>query len=990
MRRFVQAALLFCLLLTSLSIPLQAAPPAAPLERPTSLHLSLTSELPRLKESVRAEGTFATFDSASPLVGEPGAPALPVVSQLVGIPAATSPHLDADLGEAKSLTTPDHPLEPMPTHRPIVEASAEGGYQETGLTTSYAPDESLYRQGGWYPTAPVRVSEPMSLRGQWMVRVEFFPVQVNLATGALRWVSQADVTLTWEEAALTAPVATGNDPHFEETFAALVSNYEEARHWRSPHTPAPRVSQGSAPSWQLVLEGKGLFRIPFVDLLAAGVDLSDLSRLALFYGSQDAAQEQAIWFDSQALYLINSRDHSRWSKQIIYRLERLETGTGLRMSELSAAPNSAADTVQSVPYSQRFEEDTTYVSRNSSTRAGERWIWRSFIVLPSIPTDTFTTTFDLPHLVPNTPAQITSELGPEHRAFPFCYHLRAEVNGHAAERTWYDNFAPFDRTIDVPAGDLSLTDNLYKVQLIVCDSVSTMALNAFTVHYERALVADNNTLTFENKAGAEQNYEVSGLTSNTVLAFETSTLNTPQRLTGGTLSGNTPYTFTFDRPPVPGEQYLITTAGAAQSVQEIRTYEDRGLSTDLSQTDYLIITPPDFADAMEPLRQFRESQGYSTRLVQSSDIYNDFGDGTPSPDAIRAFLLHAYRNWEAPAPAYVILVGDATYDPFDIYETGEQVWLPPLMAYKDIYVGEVPSDNALVAALDIGDLPSDSVPDIYIGRLPANSAIEAEGMVEKLIRYEENPSFLSDWRRSMLFVAQNPDAAGDFYWLSDRLALPVEAGGLGLIPEATDITRAYLRLKGTPYTTEMTVRDQIISSLDAGQLVVQYVGHASRTQWANAGGVWSVRRHGGLNDADLLIPNDRLPMVLPWTCSEGYYVIPGEASVSETMMRLPDKGVIASFAPTGLDVATGHDIMAIGFFKAMFGENPTAQTGPLTLRSKLELSTTSGYDRLYHTYMLYGDPATTLPVPACLYDDSIPCEADSNIFLPQLQRSPTP
>lgn len=989
MRPFVQVALLLCLLV-ALSVPLHAAPPSAPADRPTSLRLSLTSEPPRLKESVRAEGTFATFDTASPLVGEPGNPALPVVSQLVGIPAATAPHVHFELGKAEALPTLAHPLEPMPTHRPIVEASAEQGYQETGLTTRYTPDETLYRQSGWYPAAPVRVSEPMSLRGQQMVRVEFFPVQVNLATGALRWFPQADVALTWEEANLAAPVATGDDPHFEETFAALLSNYEEARHWRSPRTPAPRISQGSEPVWQIVLEGKGLFRIPFADLLAAGVDLSDLSRLALFYGPKDTPQEQAIWFDNQALYLINTRDHGRWSEQIVYRLERLETGAGLRMGDLPAAPNGAADTVQDVPYDLRFEEDTTYVSRNSSTRVGERWIWRSFIVLPSIPTDTFTTTFDLPHLVPNTPAQITSEVGPEHRAFPFCYRLRAEVNGHVAERTWYDNFTPFDRTIDVPAGNISLTDNLYQVQLLICDSVSTMALNAFTVHYQRALVADANTLTFENKAAAEQNYEVSGLTSNTVLAFETSTLNTPQRLTGGTPSASAPYRFTFGRPPAPGEQYLITTLGAAQSVQAVRAYEDRGLSTDLRQTDYLIITPPDFADAMEPLRQFRASQGYSSRLVHTTDIYNDFGDGTPNPDAIRAFLLHAYRNWEAPAPAYVLLVGDATYDPFDIYETGDQVWIPPLMAYKDIYVGEVPSDNALVAALDVGDLPSDSVPDMHIGRLPANSATEAEGMVEKLIRYEESPSFLNDWRRSMLFVAQNPDAAGDFYWLSDRLALPIEQGGLGLIPQATDITRAYLRLKGTPYTTELAVRDQIVSSLDAGQLVVQYVGHASRTQWANAGGVWSVRRHGGTNDANLLIANDRLPMVLPWTCSEGYYVIPGEPSVSETMMRLPDKGVIASFAPTGLDVATGHDVMAIGFFKAMFGENPTAQTGPLTLRSKLELSTTSGYDRLYHTYMLYGDPATTLAVPACLYDESVPCEVDSNIFLPQLQRATSP
>ncbi|MDQ4075826.1 MAG: hypothetical protein M3220_06205, partial [Chloroflexota bacterium] len=67
----------------------------APAEAPVQIQLSLTSERPELTESTRAEGTFTTFETSLPLLGEPGAPALPVVRKLVGIPAAVAPTVDA-------------------------------------------------------------------------------------------------------------------------------------------------------------------------------------------------------------------------------------------------------------------------------------------------------------------------------------------------------------------------------------------------------------------------------------------------------------------------------------------------------------------------------------------------------------------------------------------------------------------------------------------------------------------------------------------------------------------------------------------------------------------------------------------------------------------------------------------------------------------------------------------------------------------------------
>ena len=65
---------------------------------------------------------------------------------------------------------------------------------------------------------------------------------------------------------------------------------------------------------------------------------------------------------------------------------------------------------------------------------------------------------------------------------------------------------------------------------------------------------------------------------------------------------------------------------------------------------------------LEPLVAAREAEGITTSVVPVEEIYDAFGYGDPSPDAINAFVTYAVAQWESPAPAYLLLVGDATTD----------------------------------------------------------------------------------------------------------------------------------------------------------------------------------------------------------------------------------------------------------------------------------------------------------------------------------------
>ena len=980
MRKLLLTILSLTFLISSLAISLMAASPQLS-AGPFSLQVSLVSEPIKLKESVRKEGIFTTFDSTQPLAGETGMPALPLVSQFVAIPATTAPKVKVTLAKAEALSAPTHPLEPVATYYPVIDPNSAhhlGDY----LEAEYQINQARYRQNEWYPNELVQVSQPMRLRGQTMVRVEFTPVQVNLATGEMRWFPSADLTLTWQRDALPRTLTGQEDPYFESTFAGILSNYETARNWRTPRQPALTTLRrfGGQNSWMIMLEGKGLFKIPLSDLESAGVDISNPDRLAVYYGSGADTEEQALWQDKQNLYLLNTRDHGNWSKKIVYRLQVLTSGTGLRMQELPS-PSNQPTTTRQVPYELRFEEDTVYMPKNSSTRPNERWMWNRFFVLPNvIASEMFTVSFDLPHLAAQSSAQVSSELGPEHTPFSGrCYQAEVLVNNQSKIKTWSSRFESFDQVVTVPANDLSSTGNTYRIEQQACGTVSTLEFNAFTVNYERFIVADNDELWFENQGQSDLNYELSNFTTSNIVAFEITNLNTPQKISQETITGNGPYSLTFGRPATPKQKYFVTTLQQAHSVESITLYQDQGLRTDLKQTDYLIISHPDFIDALQPLVEHHESQGLSTRIVSTLDIYNDFGFGTLDPQAIREFIKYGYQNWQSPALSYVLLVGDGHYDPLNILAQQDAISLPPMLLNKDLYLGEIPADNGFVAGLDPDESVDSIFADVYIGRLPANSAEEASGMVQKILRYENNAYY--NWRRNILFTTDNPDAAGHFYNLSDHLTDDI-ATGLDLIPDRITLEKAYLHQSDTPYQSDLSVRDKILQSMNDGQLIVQYIGHSSRSQWAGSSGIWSVNR-AGVSDPSLLEPNNRLPLSLPWTCWEGYFVTPDIESVSEVMMRLPDAGVIASFAPTGLDVATGHDYMTVQFYQALFkDENTTTELGPLVLRAKMGL--TSSFQRMWYTYMLYGDPAMNLLVDPCVYDENTACAEDAHLYLPNL------
>src|SRR5205085_1176608 len=197
---------------------------------------------------------------------------------------------------------------------------------------------------------------------------------------------------------------------------------------------------------------------------------------------------------------------------------------------------------------------------------------------------------------------------------------------------------------------------------------------------------------------------------------------------------------------VPGKgtrQLLAFAAAQVQRPAAIVADRPSNWRQPTNAADLVIITRGDLLAAFEPLRAWREQQGYRVALVDVEDLYDEFSFGQKTPQAIRDFLAYAAGNWQA-APRYVLLGGDGSYDPKNYLGAGEADVVPAKLV--DTAEMETASDDWY------GGFSSEGQTAVAIGRLPVQSAVEAAALVAKIIAYDSaTPS------DAMLLVADRND-----------------------------------------------------------------------------------------------------------------------------------------------------------------------------------------------------------------------------------------
>jgi hypothetical protein len=388
-------------------------------------------------------------------------------------------------------------------------------------------------------------------------------------------------------------------------------------------------------------------------------------------------------------------------------------------------------------------------------------------------------------------------------------------------------------------------------------------------------------------------------------------------------------------------------------------YRPEDLLSSTNSADYILIAHRDFWAQGETLAFYRDHD-YRIALVDVQQIYDQFNGGMMSAEAIHDFLAYAYAHWKAPAPIYVLLMGDGTND-MRKYRTTIDTYIPPYLYLADPDMGETAADNRFVTFIG-----NDNLPDMHIGRFPVVTPDQAQAMVDKVINYETGCACDGSWDKNLLFLADDLEGGGgDFVAYSDSIAdgyVDPPTNTVKLIPPAYQIQKLYLGLTcdvaGNP-ADAAECRGNLVNTLNTtGALFVSYVGHSTKEYWA-------VEHMFDKTAVAALSNRACLPIMLPMTCFEGMFQdfeTPEVLSVAS--VRKPNSGSIASFSPTGFGLVSGHDYLERGLMLAWFHDGVNRLGAAIdSAKQYLAHNAPPGrYLDLVDTFLLLGDPALNVKV----------------------------
>ncbi|HSN75631.1 MAG TPA: C25 family cysteine peptidase [Anaerolineae bacterium] len=673
---------------------------------------------------------------------------------------------------------------------------------------------------------------------------------------------------------------------------------------------------------KLLVDQPGLYRVTASDLRAAGLDPTrhDPAQLALTLAGQPVTLAAEGSGDAlQWIFYGEPRD-SRYGQENAYRLS---WGDQAQDSAVRAVAPAAGQPVTTFTAQQRLEEQQLYLSQLPA--GSDHWLWHSLFA-----PDTFSVPFDLPGWAGGD-VDLTVSLwantedaaaNPDHRAL-------LEVNGQQVAESAWDGKGWRTITATLPADSVQPADNT--LALVAPGdtgaTVDVIYLDRIDLAYDRTVEVDGGQLVFTAEAGAP--LAVQGVDTAQARLWDVTDPSVAQPVSGAEAG---PAGLSFQDNEAEGlRRYVVAEPATLLTPLAIQPADGIDLRQNAQGADYIAIAHPDFIDALQPLIDFRRAQGLRVAVASIEDVYDTFSGGMIDPAAIRDYMLYARDNWPGPAPRYLLLVGDASYD-YQGFLPGSTPNFVPTYLLQTHFVGETASDNWFVSLDD-----EDDRPDMAVGRIPAQTAEQVADVVAKTLAYEQDPA-AAEWSGRALFVAD--DKQSSFQEISDNLAT-------NFLPETYEVEKVYLGQTDDPNA-------EVIQQLNQGVGLLTYVGHGSMNVWAQE----KILR---TEDATVL-SNDALPFMMTMTCLVGYFHHPQAISMGEELLFNPNGGVVAALVPTSESLASDQSELASNIYTHLFGDAPTV--GEAIMLGKRDLSAERDLMQdLIETFTLLGDPALRLQRP---------------------------
>ncbi len=669
---------------------------------------------------------------------------------------------------------------------------------------------------------------------------------------------------------------------------------------RSPEFSSQKMvaSQGGA---KLGIRADGFYRVTKAELQAAGFPVnSDPNTWQLY---RDGVEQSIIVAPNGDYIEFLGKAHETVESDLRYYFLVSGAVSGKRMDSVISHP--VGGTVISPNYQQTFfaKQRTNYV--NDILNGDAENYWGAIVT-----TSPVSYNFNLSGIDTSVAsATVTINL----QGFSTTAHtMTLSVNGQSLPAATGVGMSPFSTMATIPTSVLHEGSNT--LQMASSAGSDYSLFDSISVSFNRKFQADSNQLSFYtlNYRGAR----VTGFSSPDVRLFDTTHDGDPIQVVNLNIVANGPK-FDLVLPANRGRVLYAVENSAVKSVAQVVADNPSNLASSAHNANLVIIAYGNFMAQAQTWAQYRQQQGFSVEVVDIADVFDEFNFGQSSSASINAFLQYAVNNWQTP-PQYVLLLGDASFDPKNYEGQGYQNLIPTKIV-NTVY-SETGSDDALA------DFNGDGLADISIGRIPAQSGQVILNALAKVQAFE-TPA-MQNLNRGAIFAYDGQNGY-DFQGMSATLR--------GYLP--ANIPAAMVdRMAANSSST-------LLNEINNGRYIVNYSGHGSFGIWGSSS-FFSSLMVANLTNAS----NQSIFTML--TCLNGYFIHPYADSLSEYLLKGQNGGAVATWASTGLTTPDVQGVMGNRFYGQIAAGNIT-RIGDLVRDAKSVL--TANADVRY-SWVLLGDP----------------------------------
>ena len=376
---------------------------------------------------------------------------------------------------------------------------------------------------------------------------------------------------------------------------------------------------------------------------------------------------------------------------------------------------------------------------------------------------------------------------------------------------------------------------------------------------------------------------------------------------------------------------------------------------------YLVITHSNFTNSVSPLVNWHHKRGIKTRVVSKSSW---------TVQMVKNEILAEYNSQTPPVLKWVLLVGDVNYIPaYTYYYAGNPARPYPSDAYYSFLEG------------------NDWYADVGIGRLSVQNTTELGNQVNKILKYEKDPS-LDNWLNKSLLVAAWEKVTNPYFKI------------------CKEGVRTYSYTYFTPtfdvaYANDGATNSNVTSSVNNGRNVVNYRGEGAPQMWHSwtgeePQGSWTNSNINSLNNGN------KTPVVFNICCKTHKIDYWGDC-LGEAWMKKYPGGAVASLGASEESWSKENDTYDKALYWAFCGSENTAHGLEPPI---FDIGWVSNYAAAYmlehpdslpqaeenvRMYLWLGDPAMEIwtGVPGVL-DVTYPSVVKGNIFNVTVKYGSTP